>query len=113
MRLNADIIYHNLKDTLDVTIYGMCETELALYRPEFYLDRSSRFLENHVYVCSADHLPEDPVIEDNVRYPAGRISSGFSILSRVSSTNMRPGRLNSAGSCAAAPPCRSCWRPAG
>lgn len=66
MRLNADIIYHNLKDTLDVTIYGMCETELALYRPEFYLDRSSRFLENHVYVCSADHLPEDPVIEDNV-----------------------------------------------
>ena len=66
MRLNADIIYHNLKDTLDVTIYGMCETELALYRPEFYLDRNSRFLENHVYVCSADHLPEDPVIEDNV-----------------------------------------------
>ena len=66
MRLNADIIYHNLKDALDVTIYGMCETELALYRPEFYLDRSSRFLENHVYVCSADHLPEDPVIEDNV-----------------------------------------------
>lgn len=66
MRLNTDIIYHNLKDTLDVTIYGMCETELALYRPEFYLDRSSRFLENHVYVCSADHLPEDPVIEDNV-----------------------------------------------
>jgi hypothetical protein len=66
MRLNADIIYHNLKDTLDVTIYGMCETELALYRPEFYLDRNSRFLENHVYVCSADHLPEDPVIEGNV-----------------------------------------------
>ena len=66
VRLNADIIYHNLKDALDVTIYGMCETELALYRPEFYLDKNSRFLENHVYVCSADHLPEDPVIEDNV-----------------------------------------------
>ena len=66
MRLNADIIYHNLKDVLDVTIYGMCETELSLHRPEFYLDKTSRFIENHVYVCSADHLPDDPVIEDNV-----------------------------------------------
>ena len=66
MRLNTDIIYHNLKEVLDVAIYGMCETELSLYRPEFYLDRSSRFLENHVYVCSADHLPDDPVIEENV-----------------------------------------------
>ena len=66
MRLNADIIYHNLKDVMDVEIYGMCETGLSLYRPEFYLDRSSRFLENHVYVCSADHLPDNPVIEENV-----------------------------------------------
>ena len=66
MRLNADIIYHNLKDVLDVAIYGMCENDLALFRPEFYLDRTSRFLKNHVYVCSADHLPDDPVIEDNV-----------------------------------------------
>ena len=66
MRLNADIIYHNLKDVLEVTIYGMCENDLALFRPEFYLDKTSRFLENHVYVCSADHLPDDPVIEDNV-----------------------------------------------
>ena len=66
MRLNADIIYHNLKQVLTVEIYGMCENDLALYRPEFYLDRTSRFEENHVYVCSADHLPADPVIEDNV-----------------------------------------------
>ena len=55
VRLNADIIYHNLKDALDVTIYGMCETELALYRPEFYLDKNSRFLENHVLL---DKLPD-------------------------------------------------------
>ena len=66
MRLNADIIYHNLKQVLDVEIYGMCENRLSLFRPEFYLDRTSRFQENHVYVCSADHLPSDPVIEDNV-----------------------------------------------
>ena len=66
MRLNADIIYHNLKQVLNVEIYGMCENDLVLHRPEFYLDRTSRFQENHVYVCSADHLPPDPVIEDNV-----------------------------------------------
>lgn len=66
MRLNADIIYHNLKQLLDVEIYGMCENSLSLFRPEFYLDRTSRFQENHVYVCSADHLPIEPVIEDNV-----------------------------------------------
>ncbi len=66
MKLNADIIYHNLKEVLNVEIHGMCETGLSLYRPEFYLDRTSRFLENHVYVCSADHLPDAPVIEDNV-----------------------------------------------
>ena len=66
MRLNADIIYHDLKDVLDVAIYGMCENDFALFRPEFYLDGTPRFRKNHVYVCSADHLPDDPVIEDNV-----------------------------------------------
>lgn len=66
MRLNADIIYHNLKQALNVEIYGMCENDLVLHRPEFYLDRTSRFEANHVYVCSADHLPAEPVIEDNV-----------------------------------------------
>ena len=66
MRLNADIIYHNLKDVLDVAICGICENDLVLYRPEFYLDGTPCFLKNHVYVCSADHLPDDPVIEDNV-----------------------------------------------
>ncbi len=66
MRLNADIIYHNLKDVLDVEIRGMCDTDLSLYRPEFYLDESSRFLRDHVYVCSADHLPGDPEIGENV-----------------------------------------------
>ena len=66
MRLNADIIYHSLKKQTDVSVFGICENELALFRPEFYLDRSSAFLRNHVYVCSADHLPDNPEIEDNV-----------------------------------------------
>ncbi len=62
MRLNADVIYHNLKDVLDVAIRGSFETDLSLHRPEFYLDRAERFLDNHVYVCSADHLPVEAVI---------------------------------------------------
>lgn len=66
MRLNADLIYHNLKKQMPVSIFGICENDLALFRPEFYLDRTSRFLKNHVYVCSADHLPAEPEIEDNV-----------------------------------------------
>ena len=57
MRLNADIIYHNLKKLLNVSIHGICENGLTLFRPEFYLDKTSGFAKNHVYVCSADHLP--------------------------------------------------------
>ena len=66
MRLNADIIYHNLNKLFEVSIYGVCESELTLHRPEFYLDRSTGFIKDHVYVCSADHLPQDPRIDDNV-----------------------------------------------
>ncbi len=66
MRLNADIIYHNLKDVLDVDIRGVFEADLTLFRPEFYLDRTERFLDDHVYVCSADHLPDEAVIGDDV-----------------------------------------------
>ena len=63
MRLNADIIYHDLKARMDVSIHGVCGNELSLYRPEFYLDRTTGFKKDHVCVCSADHLPEDPLIE--------------------------------------------------
>ena len=66
MRLNADIIYHDLKARMDVSIHGVCGNELSLYRPEFYIDRTTGFKKDHVYVCSADHLPEDPLIEENV-----------------------------------------------
>ena len=66
MRLNADIIYHNLNKLFEVSIYGVCESELTLHRPEFYLDRSTGFIKDHVYVCSADHLPQEPQIDDNV-----------------------------------------------
>ena len=66
MKLNADIIYHNLKKRFNVSIHGICENGLTLRRPEFYLDRALGFKKDHVYVCSADHLPEVPRIEENV-----------------------------------------------
>jgi len=66
MRLSADIIYHRLKDKLDVEIIGVCENGLKLYRPEFHLDGSENFENDHVYVCSADHLPVHPRIGENV-----------------------------------------------
>ncbi|MGI6073007.1 MAG: PucR family transcriptional regulator [Lachnospiraceae bacterium] len=66
MKLNADIIYQNLKNHLNVAISGPADSGLKLCRPEFYLDNAQVFLENHVYVCSADHLPAGPVIGNNV-----------------------------------------------
>ncbi len=66
MLLNADVIYQNIKNELSVSIYGKLGKELKLYRPEFYIDKNKRFVKNHVYVCSADHLPTNPVVEENV-----------------------------------------------
>ena len=65
MKLNVDVIYQNLKTGMPVTVLGEFSSELSLLRPEFYLEPSDRFLSDHVYVCSADHLPENPVIESN------------------------------------------------
>lgn len=67
MKLNADILYHMLRQELKaVTLNGSGSGALSLERPVFYLDRTQTFAKNHVYVCSADHLPTQPVIEENV-----------------------------------------------
>ena len=66
MKLNADIIHQNLRESLPVTFTGEAGSGLSLLRPEFYLESSSDFLDDHVYVCSADHLPKTPRIGRNV-----------------------------------------------
>lgn len=67
MRLNADIIYQNLLARMpEIEIEGAIDDDMVLIRPEFYQDRNETFLSEHVYVCSADHLPDAPVIEDGV-----------------------------------------------
>ena len=66
MKLNGEIIHQKLKEVLPVTLIGEPEPELALSRPEFYIDESSTFMDDHVYICSADHLPARPEIGKNV-----------------------------------------------
>ena len=66
MKLCADILYWNLKEELgQVEFHGSGSTELLLSRPEFYLDQSQTFEKNRVYVCSADHLPAKPYLNQN------------------------------------------------
>ena len=67
MKLCADILYWKLKEELKaVELHGAGSLELALCRPKFYLDRTQTFEKNHVYVCSADHLPARPSLSENV-----------------------------------------------
>lgn len=67
MKLNKDIILKRLNEYVDARDVGMAgSSKLLLQRPEFYLDKAGFFLENRVYVCSADHLPALPTIETNV-----------------------------------------------
>ncbi len=83
MRLNKDIIYHNLNEYLEAKCDGQeGSSKLLLERPEFYLDKSGFFLENHVYVCSADHLPSLPSIEKNVLLVCLGVSPQLSIYKR-------------------------------
>ena len=98
MKLNADIIYNDLQKVLDVSFSGDKLKELVLQRPEFYIDNSAVFQSNHVYVCSADHLSENPSVEDNVLpavlFQFGQKKTFFMclILFRLSLTNTRPGK---------------------
>lgn len=67
MKLCADILYWKLKEELKaVEMHGAGSQELKLIRPEFYLDQSQTFEKNRVYVCSADHLPVHPSLNENV-----------------------------------------------
>lgn len=67
MRLSTDILYWRLKEKLNtVTLQGRSSGELTLNRPEFYLDRTQSFEKDRVYVCSADHLPQRPGLNENV-----------------------------------------------
>ena len=53
MKLCADILYWRLKEELKaVELHGAGSMELTLSRPEFYLDRTQTFEQNHVSPAS-------------------------------------------------------------
>lgn len=66
MKLNASILFHDLKQSYSCEYFGPETTELALSRPEFYMDRETHFSKNHLYLATVEHLPPRPVIEENV-----------------------------------------------
>lgn len=63
MKLNADVIYDNLKESVLVEMVGYKSEELLLKRPEFYVNESKAFLANHLYIVESGQLPIRPTIE--------------------------------------------------
>ncbi|MCL1895540.1 MAG: helix-turn-helix domain-containing protein [Clostridiales bacterium] len=66
MKLNADILYMNLKETYAADISGPKTDGLTLSRPEFYMDSGSDFLPGSLYIAAEDHLPRRPGIKRDV-----------------------------------------------
>ncbi|MFZ7121386.1 MAG: PucR family transcriptional regulator [Eubacteriaceae bacterium] len=66
MKLNADIIYDNLSQSVMMESYGHKKKELTLKRPEFYNGLSREFKSNHIYISLVDRLHLDPVFGDDV-----------------------------------------------
>ena len=64
MKLNADIIYHELKKKYKAEISGPKKEELVLGRPEFYMEDERTFLADHLYLATADHLPQRSGIQE-------------------------------------------------
>lgn len=65
MKLNADIIHHELRKHYTVEMYGSGTDRLILPRPEFYMENEVDFLPEHLYLATADHLPKRPRIGNN------------------------------------------------
>ncbi len=67
MKLCSDILYWRLKEVFpSIKIHEKQSDALTLQRPQFYLDKEQHFEKDHVYVCSADHLPTHPILNENV-----------------------------------------------
>lgn len=58
MKLNADILYDNLKNKVAVELYGEKEKSLHLKRPEFYMKSGFPMLDDHVYLVKGSELPQ-------------------------------------------------------
>lgn len=67
MKLNADIIYDNLKEDYAVELKGKKSTKLRIGRPEYFLDSAEGFGEGRFYVLKGERLPKRaPVAGDTL-----------------------------------------------
>lgn len=66
MKLNADIVYDYLKDSLNVELKGRKCTGLHLERPLFYLGNGAPFEENQLYVVRGDKINASAHIKPGV-----------------------------------------------
>ena len=65
MKLNADILYDNLKEVYAVELKGKRSEKLLLGRPEYFLEPEKGFQENHVYILKGDRLPKRAPASEN------------------------------------------------
>lgn len=63
MKLNADVIFENLKEVMPVELSGWKRNGLTLSRPEFYTDDRESFLKDHVYIVTAERMPRRVSLE--------------------------------------------------
>ena len=66
MQINSNIILQRLRQDYPVEMYGKENSRMLFSSAEIYINNTLRFLANHVYLASVDHLPLRPVIEKNV-----------------------------------------------
>ena len=64
MKLNADIVYAELKAKYPVTMTGPKTTRMVISRPELYLDHEVTFYADHLYLATIDHLPVRPQLQE-------------------------------------------------
>ena len=66
MKLNADIVFEELKKKYTVRMTGPRTPDLTISRPELYLDNEVEFLSNHLYLATVEHLPLHPKLQRNI-----------------------------------------------
>ena len=58
-------LYNNLKKEYRVEIVGPRSEDLALSRPQFYMEEDDSFLSDHLYLATVEHLPKRSHIQKN------------------------------------------------
>lgn len=66
MKINIALIEERLSRIYPLKLCGRVSEKLVFSCPEPYIDHSSHFHSGHVYMASAEHLPNRPTIENDV-----------------------------------------------